>query len=70
VFSAHKIAILPSAPAARRVSAAVALANPPPTSRKSTTGASFKGTYFGSFKSCESSMISAKHNARRAGEAA
>src|SRR6476620_5647875 len=46
MVSAHRIAILPSTPAARRVSAAVALANPPPSSKKSTSCASFVGICF------------------------
>src|SRR6476660_8341089 len=36
--------MLPSAPPARKVSAAVALARPPPTSKKSTSVVSFNGT--------------------------
>src|ERR1700756_758862 len=46
MVSAHRIAILPSTPAARRVSAAVALANPPPSSKKSTSCASLVGICF------------------------
>jgi len=49
VVSAHIIATLPSAPAARKVSAAVALANPPPSNRKSTKGISFECTWFRPF---------------------
>jgi hypothetical protein len=45
VVSAHTIATLPSAPAARKVSAAVALANPPPSNRKS-----IECTWFRPFK--------------------
>src|SRR2546423_14731422 len=37
--------MLPSAPPERRVSAAVALARPPPTSKKSTSVVSFNGTW-------------------------
>src|SRR6185503_14647084 len=37
--------MLPSPRPARRVSAAVALARPPPTSKKSTSVVSFKGTW-------------------------
>ena len=37
MFSAVTIAMLPSAPPARSVSAAVTLASPPPTNKKSTT---------------------------------
>ena len=50
VVSAHTIATLPSAPAARKVSAAVALANPPPSNRKSTKGISFECIWFRPFK--------------------
>src|SRR5947207_1330406 len=39
------MAMLPSAPPARRVSAAVALARPPPMSKKSTSLVSFNGTW-------------------------
>jgi len=41
-LSADKIAMPPSAPAARKVSAAVALASPPPINKKSTRGISFE----------------------------
>jgi hypothetical protein len=40
----------PSAPAARRVSAAVALAKPPPSSKKSMRGISFERTCFRLYK--------------------
>jgi hypothetical protein len=42
--------MLPSAPAARRVSAVVALASPPPISKKSTTDISFERTCLRLFK--------------------
>src|SRR5258707_8471458 len=44
VVSAVRIAMLPSAPAAHKVSAAVALASPPPINKKSTCGISREST--------------------------
>ena len=51
VVSAVRIAMLPSAPAARKVSAAVALASPPPINKKSTCGICWECTVLASVQS-------------------